>query len=216
MCEIGQFNTCYNERFSQNFDDKITPQNYLIQQTVLDGDRQLSLIDGINIKLIMTDLPKPFEELKDNINFNKACKFVIDKKKEAGEKTLARSKSSQHIQLTGDIVEENSPSQHEYSDEKQPDIKKMNANEKRNAFKNSKLGKTQYLNYNYQKDSFAQARSDGQSCVISSSELSTDLVIKTAKLEQANSNSITDSNSCLPKLQKSKKSKSMRHVKTDA
>jgi len=126
---LDDFTQIYVEKFESYFQEKITPTNYLIQQTVINSERQLTLIENINHRLIMKHLARPFEDTPQNqpsqqLNFSDFEQF-----KSYDWNRLSHSKTSHQTEL---IVEE----QEEIVENVKWKVKKMSAEDKRAAFKN--------------------------------------------------------------------------------
>ncbi|CAI2364049.1 unnamed protein product [Moneuplotes crassus] len=153
--DIEKFSSMYIEKFESYFQEKLTPTNYLIQQTVINGEKQLSLIEDINLRLVMKHLPRAFEDedyqadecQEDTTDSKNIQKKYLDKYNfndfghllgiEATPKLrLAQSQSSRNIEVRA-------------SEQEGVNLftkpKKYNADEKRAAFRNKRQGKTQYL-----------------------------------------------------------------------
>ena len=58
---IEDFKEKYIQKLNSNFEDGMNPKIYLIQDSVVNSDAQLSLISKINEKLIIQDINPPLE-----------------------------------------------------------------------------------------------------------------------------------------------------------
>lgn len=58
---IEDFKGKYIQKLNSNFEDGMNPKIYLIQDSVVHSDTQLSLISKINEKLIIQDINPPME-----------------------------------------------------------------------------------------------------------------------------------------------------------
>jgi len=207
---MSEFSKNYHDYFVSKFTGKIDPKNYLIKETVIHNDKQLSLVEGFNEKMIMKDLPRPFIDEKSQHTYE------VKWDKSRGSQTydsnkLIRSKSSQNIKVETDINEEHSPDLR--VPEKSPWKEPMNAEEKRKAFKSKKLGKTQCFetanidtDFNAKRETKLTSSSDG----FSSSTMKSNP--KFLKSESKNFDSSTN----IQKLWRSKKSKSFKHKNFEA
>jgi hypothetical protein len=100
---MEDFQKRYKKKFDNNFDDKMTPSNYLIQQTVLNNNRQLSLVEKINHKLIVKPHPRPFKDSVIEVIGAMDTSFSdFEDRRKIKKSKMSKSKSSQQLNHPGD------------------------------------------------------------------------------------------------------------------
>jgi hypothetical protein len=100
---MEDFQKRYKKKFDNNFDDKMTPSNYLIQQTVLNNNRQLSLVEKINHKLIVRPQPRPFKDsIIEVIGVMDYSFSDFEDRRKVKKCKMSKSKSSQQLNHPGD------------------------------------------------------------------------------------------------------------------
>ena len=95
---LDDFTQVYVRKFESYFKETLSPTNYLIQQTVINSGKQLSLIKNINHKLIVKHLPRPFNDVNQSqptqeLNFSDFEQF-----KNSENDRLSHYKSSQQVE----------------------------------------------------------------------------------------------------------------------
>lgn len=138
---FSNYRDSYYASFMSKFTGRIDPMNYLIKETVIHGDRQLSLVEGINDKLIIKDWPRPFtQQNKHHYEIKWESRHHKDTLQNAPNK-LSRSKSSHAFKLDSEI-EEASPVTAPITNLSEKPTR--SGAEKREAFKSKKLAQTHY------------------------------------------------------------------------
>ena len=204
---MEDFKQQYIKKFERNLADKMSPVTYLIQQTVIHGDRQLTLISHeIHPERVL---------FLDMQNQNK-------KQPSSGETieveyielpTVTRSKSSKQITIESNIIEEDSFPPNSEKEQKSAALPPTKPEDKRKAFKESKFGTTQFLSYKYIKKEKSKKR-EKRKLNTSSDGTTPSEALRNLKLKKSISHKV-DELQGLPKTLKCEKTKSFKAPTTE-